>query len=182
MNTDGLSEKQRIEFSTANGFLHFFNVQHGFGYEMAHVAGDGEVPDIVARDASGNILNIEVTQTEDRPKDIAAALGRSEHKSIDALRAHLEAVRKGRESVKFSSLQGNVIEILQETINKKLNMRYGANTVLVIRETSGVSWDWKTIVPQLQDYLDRKQVLFNHGIWLLSRAKDRLTHIYGNIG
>ena len=181
MDADGLSEKQRIELSTARGFLHFFNAQHGFSYEVECVAGNGEVPDVVARDTNGNGLNIEVTLTEDQPGDIAAALGRSDHKSLEALRAHLKAVREGKESLQYSNLRGNVIELLQERISKKLIMRYGANTALVIRETSGVNWDWQKVIPQLQAYLDEKHVPFDCGIWLLSINKDQLTHVYGNV-
>lgn len=181
MNTDELSEKQQIELSTAEGFLQFFNIQHDSSYEVVHVARGNETPDIVAKDNCGNVLSIEATTTEDHPKDIVATLGRSNHKSIEALRAHLKAVREGKESVQFSSLQGNVIELLQARIEKKLNMRYGANTALVIRETSGVPWYWELVLPQLRDYLDGQRVPFDRGIWLLSLAKDCLTHIYGNV-
>lgn len=179
MNYDKLSEKQQIELSTAEGFLQFFNVQHDSSYEVVHVAGDGETPDIVAKDIRGNVLNIEVTLTEDRHGDITAALGRSNYRSIEALRAHLKAVREGKESVQFSSLQGNVIKLLQERIDKKLTKRYGVNVALVIRET-GLSWDWEIALPPLRAYLDKKQVPFDCGIWLLSRAKDHLTYVYGN--
>jgi len=156
----------------------FANSVHGAGYRVVHVAGPGETPDVVARDTSGNVLNIEVTLTEDRPGDITAALGRSNHKSVEALRAHLEAVRQGKEQLQVNCLQGNVLQILRERIDKKLVKRYGANVALVIRETS-LSWDWELVLPSLEAYLGKKQVPFDRGIWLLSRAKDRLTCVVG---
>ncbi len=181
MNYDELSENKRIELSTAEGFLQFFNVQHDSSYEVVHVAGEGETPDIVAKDTHGNVLDIEITMTEDRSGDIMAALGRSNHRSIEALRADLEAVQDGKKPVQFSSLQDNVVELLKKRIGKKLIPCYGVNVALVIRETTGVPWDWQMVLPQLRDYLDGQQVTFDRGIWLLSRAKDRLTHVYGNV-
>ena len=180
MKTDTLTETQRIELSTAEGFLSLFNAKAGSNFEAVHVAGPDEVPDVIASDSSGRILGIEVTLTEDRPRDIAAILGRSNHKSIDALKAHLRAVSEGKAQMEVNCLQGNVIEILRERIAKKLIKRYGANVALVIRETS-ISWDWELILPALRDYLDGQKVPFDQGIWLLSLYKDRLTHVYGDI-
>lgn len=93
MNTTGFSEKQLIELATAEGFLAHYNALRGSTYAVERVAGDGVAPDVFTKDVSGNLLGIEVTLTEDRPRDIASALGRSNHKSLDALKAHLQRVK-----------------------------------------------------------------------------------------
>lgn len=175
--TGNLSEKQRIEHSTAEGFLDLFNAQTGSQYQVVHIAGPNEVPDVVAKDAAGNFLNIEVSMTEDHDGDVAALLGRSEHKSVEALKTHIEAVKSGAASISVNSLQDNAVEKLAERIDKKLCKDYGKNVALVIRETS-IPWDWESVVPMIQTWLHGKRVPFDRGIWLLSRDRSRLTPIY----
>lgn len=177
LTVSDLSEKQRNEHSTAEGFLVLFNKQTGSQYQVVHIAGPNEVPDVVARDAAGNVLNIEVTLTEDHDGDVAALLGRSEHKSVEALKNHIEAVKRGKGSICVNSLHDNVIEKLEDRIGKKLCKNYGGNVALVIRETS-IPWDWESVVPMIQTWLHGKRVPFDRGIWLLSRDRSRLTPVY----
>lgn len=177
MSTSGFSEKQLIELATAEGFLALYNVKRGSTYVVERVAGDGETPDVLAKDASGNMLGIEVTLTEDRQRDIAAALGHSTHKSLNALRDHLQRVKVGTEKLQMNSLQENVLAVLTDRISAKLNKRYGNNVALVIRETS-IPWDWEQVLPQLHAFLSARTVPFDRGIWLLSRDKNTLTSVY----
>ena len=158
-------------------FIEKYNFDHQTDYKIVSVAGPDQSPDIIARDCHGNILSIEVTMTEDNPGDIAAALGRSEHKSIDALRAHLKAVQTGKERLVVNCLQENVLMILLSRLEKKLLKRYGRNVALVVRETS-LPWDWEMVLPDIHRYLAGKYVPFDQGIWLLSRGKDRLMRIW----
>lgn len=178
MNTTGFSKTQLIELATAEGFLAHYNTLRGSTYAVERVAGDGEAPDVLTKDASGNLLSIEVTLTEDRPRDIASEFGPSNHKSLDALKAHLQRVKEGKEQVKINCLSGNVLAVLIDRINSKLSKRYGNNVALVVRDTSGVPWDWKQVVPQLQASLSIQTVPFDRGIWMLSRCKSILTPIY----
>ncbi len=171
-----LSEKQRIEHSTAEGFLDLFNAQTGSQYQVVHIAGPNEEPDAVAKDTAGNVLNIEVSLTEDHDGDVAAMLGRSEHKSVEALKTHIETVKHGNGSIRVNSLQDNVVEKLVERIEKKLCKDYGKNVALVIRETS-ILWDWELVIPLIRTYLQGKRVPFDRGIWLLSRDRSRLTQV-----
>jgi hypothetical protein len=178
MNTTELSEKQLIELATAEGFLALYNKLRGTSYSVKKVAGDGETPDILTKDDHDRPLGIEVTLTEDRPGDIASTLGRSNHNSGDAIRAHLQRVKEGKEQIEFNCLSQNVFAILVERIKAKVNKRYGSNIALVIRDTSGVPWEWKQVVPLVQENLNVKHIPFDHGIWLLSRCKTVLTPIY----
>jgi hypothetical protein len=178
MNITGFSRTQLIELETAEGFLAHYNALRGSTYAVERVACKGEAPDVFTKDASGNLLNIEVTLTEDRSRDIGSVLGPSNHKSLDMLKAHLQRVKEGKEQVKINCLSENVLAVLIDRINSKLRKRYGNNVALVVRDTSGVSWDWKQVVPQLQAGLSRQTVHFDRGIWLLSCCKSVLTPIY----
>lgn len=181
MNPTGLTEKQLIELATAEGFLVLYNALRGSTYSVEHVAGEGEAPDVSTKDASGQVLSIEVTLTEDRPGDIPSVLGRSNHKSLEALQTHLRRVREGKESARINCLSENVLAILSGRIIAKLSKRYGNNVALVVRDTSGVPWDWNQVVPELQESLSGKTVPFDRGIWLLSRCKSILTPIYDEV-
>jgi len=178
MNLTGLSEKQLIELATAEGFLVRYNALHGSTYSVEHVAGEGETPDVFTKDASGQVLGIEVTLTEDNPGDIPSVLGRSNRKSVESLRTHLRQVREGREPLRVNCLSENVLAVLSSRINAKLSKRYGNNVALVIRDTSGVPWDWNQVVPVLRESLSAQTIPFDRGIWLLSRCKSILTSIY----
>jgi hypothetical protein len=177
MNRDKLNETQRIELTTAESFIEKYNSICQSDFRIVTVAGMGESPDIVAKDSQGTKLNIKVTMTEDRPGDIPAALGRSEHKSADALRAHMKAVHEGKEKLVINCLQGNVLQMLMHCIEKKLLKRYGNNVALVVRETS-LPWDWDLVLSELHHYLSNKEVPFDKGIWIVSRARDRIIRIW----
>lgn len=170
-----MNEKQKIELGTANGFLRLYNQQFGASFRVSE---QSDAPDIRCLDDSGRKLNLEITATEDAPGDIKALLGRSNHRSIEALVEHNERVAKGLESPQFSSLEG-VAETLSQRIAAKLNNTYGKNTALVVRDTSGCDWEWDEVVPQIASQLDLSRNPFDEGIWLLTRVKDKLFEIVG---
>lgn len=172
-----LLEKQLIEKATAEGFLYHYNKIFGESYAIESIAGDGEAPDAIAKDKQGNILGIEVTLTEDSPGDIASALGRSNKKSVEVLKEHLKRVKEGKETIRFNCLSENVLDVLVSRIEAKLNKRYGSNIALVIRDTSGVPWEWSQVVPLIQSRFYGRHIPFDRGIWLLSRCKGTLTNI-----
>ena len=177
MNTPQHSEKQKIELATAEGFFSLYNTQHNASYTVTHVAGDGEVPDVFAKDNAGNVFNLEITLTEDRIGDVAARLGRNDSRSLEELKRHLKAVRIGKERLRNTSLQGNALPVLLQRIDKKLIKRYGRNTALVIRDTSPL-WDWEQVLPAIQGHLKSKTVPFDLGIWLLAFDKKSVVQIY----
>jgi hypothetical protein len=177
MNRDKLKATQRIELYTAESFIEKYNSICQSDFRIVEVAGHGESPDIMAKDSQGTRLNIEVTMTEDRHGNITAALGRSEHKLSDAVHAHLEAVDDGREKLVINCLQGNVLQMIMHCIEKKLLKRYGTNVALVVRDTSP-HWDWDLVLPELRHYLSNKDVPFDKGIWIVSRARDRIIQIW----
>jgi hypothetical protein len=43
-----------------------------------------------------------------------------------------------------------VTESLKQRLQAKITKRYGPNTVLVVRDTSGVDWDWDLVVGEIK--------------------------------
>ena len=171
-----MDEKRAIERATAEAFLSHYNREHGTSFQIVE---HGDAPDIVARNQEGNQLQLEIVLTEDRPRDIQAALGRSDSRSPEALRRHLEDVRAGRADPleRVSNLERNVSESLMDRLRGKMMKRYGPNTALVIRDTSGVDWDWDFEIPDLRDKLAAVSNPFDEGVWILNRSKDRLFRV-----
>jgi hypothetical protein len=168
-----VNEKQAIEAGTADGFLHLYNSMKGTSFRIVRY---GDSPDVECADRDGRRLNLEITLTEDRPRDIQALLGRSEHRSLDDLRKHLEDVRAGMADPleRVSSLNGNVACSLAVRLRSKFKMRYGPHTALVIRDSSGVDWDWDLEIPEIRRQLASEANPFDEGVWILNRTKDRL--------
>ena len=177
MNISEFSETQRIEFATATGFFDLYNASEGTHYQITHVAEPGEVPDILARDSSGNEFNIEITLTEDYPGDIPNALSRNDNRSVENLIRHLDAVRTGKERLRVTSLEGTALLMLMGRIEKKLIKRYGRRTALLIRDTSPL-WDWEPMVSGVTELLEDRTVPFDLGVWILSSDMKSCTLLY----
>ena len=169
-----MNEKQAIEKGTAEGFLAIYNQLHGTNFEIVEMS---DAPDARCADSHGNILNLEITTTEDRPWDIKALLGRSNSRSLEALRTHVDGVARGEERSQFSSLSHEVSDQLVERLRDKMKNDYGPNAALVVRDSSGVDWDWDDVVPSIRSRIDSWNNPFFRGIWLLSRVKDRLFQV-----
>lgn len=169
-----MSEKQVIEKGTAEGFLALYNQLLGTNFKIVEMS---DAPDARCADSHGIILNLEITTTEDRPGDIKALLGRSNSRSLEALRAHVDRVARGEERPQFSSLSDEVSDHLVERLRDKMKNDYGPNAALVVRDSSGVDWDWDDVIPSIRSRLDPSKNPFIRGIWLLSRVKDRLFQI-----
>jgi hypothetical protein len=170
-----LNEKKDIERATA-GFIRVYNEKMRTTYRIIE---DSDSPDIHCVDSDGNKLNLEITMTEDWPGDIKALLGRSDHRSIEALKAHRANVEAGKASSLelVSCLQGNLIAMLVSRIQAKLNNDYGKNVALVVRDTCPADPDWDLVVEDIKAQLDLSRNPFDKGIWILSYAKDRLFRV-----
>lgn len=169
-----MNEKQGIERASAEGFLLLFNRHFGTDYRILEV---GDVPDVRCQNSKGEELNLEITLTEDRPRDIKASLGRSNHRSIEALAEHNKRVAEGKEKSQFNSLSGNVLEQATHRINKKLLKSYGPNTALVVRDTSGVDWNWELVIEELKEKTKSQRSPFDKGIWILNLDKTKLYQV-----
>lgn len=171
-----LNEKEAIEKATADDFVELYNREMGTSFSITKYS---DAPDIRCRDLKGNIFNFEITLTEDREKDIAATLGRSNHRSIEALRRHLDEVKAGKANPleRVSCLQGNVTKMIVNRILPKLKKDYGSNVGLVVRDTSPVCWDWEMVVDDIRRMLALQRNPFDKGIWIMSFRKDKIYRI-----
>jgi hypothetical protein len=170
-----MSEKTDIEWATGEAFISLYNAE----FTTTYLAQPSDKPDIHCVDQQGNQLNLEVTMTEDRPGDIKALLGRSEDRSLGALKIHLTKMKEGKADPfeRVSYLSGNVSEMVVKRIEKKLIKRYGPNTALVVRDTSGVDWDWDLVVDTIKDRLKSAHNPYDMGIWILSSTKNRIFRV-----
>ena len=171
-----MNETQAIERATADAFITLYNSEQGTDYVPVEYS---DAPDVRCTDSQKNMLNLEITLTEDRPGDIKARLGRSNDRSLEALKAHLEKVKAGLADPleRVSCLNTNVSSILIQRIRAKMNKRYGSDTALVVRDTSGVDWDWDLVADDIRQKLGNIQNPFDKGIWIVSATKDRIFRI-----
>ena len=174
MGVTQMSEKRAIEKATAEGFLALYNQRQNSDFRIVRMC---DAPDVRCEDSLGKALNLEITTTEDRPGDIKAVLGRCNSRGAGALRIQLERVARNEEKPQYSSLSEVVSSQLFARLQSKMMNDYGANTALVVRDTSGVDWDWHHVIPTIRSRLDFTKNPFSRGIWVLSRAKDRLFQI-----
>ncbi len=168
-----MNEKEAIEKATADAFIKLYNSKMGTSFSIVEYS---DAPDIRCKDKEGNTFNFEITLTEDRPKDIQASLGRSDHRSLENLKKHLKEVkdRKANPLERVSCLQGNVTEMIVSQIQPKLNKDYGPNAALVIRDSSPIDWAWDVVTDQIADMLNLVRNPFGKGIWMISYSKDRI--------
>jgi len=171
-----LSEKEKIEKAIADAFIELYNADYDTTYVIKEYS---DAPDIRCQDGKGNIFNLEITLTEDRPSDIPALLGRSDHKNLETLKSHLDKVKTGSASIfdSVSCLSGNVLETLIQRILAKSNKDYGNNVALVVRDSSPVGWDWENIIPDIRHGLKGHNLPFDKGVWLISYDKNRIVRL-----
>lgn len=158
-----MTEKEDIEKATAEAFVELYNDRTRTSFRIMEYA---DSPDVRCEDSLGNKLNIEITMTEDRSGDIQARLGRSNQLAPETIQKRLG-----------SSLNGNVSAIAAQRIQAKLNKDYGPNVALVVRDTSGVSWDWDFARDEIVSLLSLDHNPFDCGIWIVSSSKDQLFRI-----
>ncbi len=168
------TEKQNIERYTAIGFLEHYNQLFLSDFNIVEVT---DAPDIRCKDSKGNELNIEITITEDSNGDMKSVFGRSDNKSIEQLKEHLQRVKEGKERIKINCLSSSIRGSLIRRIEAKLFKDYGRNVALVVRDSSGVDWDWDFEIPNIAVALKGKRNPYDKGIWLLNRTKTRIFRI-----
>lgn len=171
-----MNEKEAIEKATADAFIKLYNSETGSSFTIVEYS---DAPDIRCKDPDNNTFNFEITLTEDRPKNIQANLGRSDHRNLDALKKHLEEVKAGKANPleRVSCLQGNVTEMIVCRIQPKLKKDYGNNVALVIRDASPIGWDWDMVIDQIRSQLDLEKNPFDKGIWIITYQKDKIYKI-----
>ena len=148
-----MNEKRSIERGTAEGFLGLYNQFFSTDFKITEMS---DAPDVRCSDPHGNLLDLEITSTEDRPGDIKALLGRSNARTLEALRAHVERVAQGKEKPQFSSLSDEVTDHLVDRLKSKMQNDYGPNAALVVRDSSGVDWDWDDVALSIRERLTSK--------------------------
>lgn len=168
-----MNEKEAIEKATADAFIKLYNCEMGTSFSIVEYS---DSPDIRCKDTEGNTFNLGITLTENRPKDIQAVLGRSDHKSQEALKKHLEEVKAQKANIfeRASGLQDNVTAMIVSRIQPKLNKDYGPNAALVIRDCSRLDWDWDIVTDQIKNMLNLERNPFDKGVWIISCSKNKL--------
>lgn len=169
-----MDEKKAIEKATAERFLMLFNEHFRTDFSIVELS---DTPDVKCQDSRNTELNLEITATEDRDRDIQAVLGRSNHRSIEALRLHNERVAQGKEYPQFSALSGNVLDHAVKRISEKLLNSYGSNVALVVRDSSPLDWEWDTVIDDLRAKLNLARNPFDKGIWILNLSKTKLYRV-----
>jgi hypothetical protein len=152
-----MNEKEKIEKATVDAFIKLFNGREKQDYVVEQY---NDAPDATCRNSSGQTMQIEVTLTEDKLGDLPWMLGRFKERP--------EQNRIG------SCLQGNVLAQLAKRLDDKTVKRYGKRTALVIRDSSGVDWDWEDVSEDVRRLLKEKGSPFDMGIWVLNLMKTRL--------
>lgn len=168
-----MNEKEAIEKATADAFIKLYNSEMGTSFSIVEYS---DAPDIHSQYPKGNKFNFEITLTKDRPKDIQANLGRSDHRSLEALKERLADVKAGKANPldKASCLQGNVTEMIVSRIQPKLKKDYGSNVALVVRGASSSDWDWGIVIDQIKAQLNLERNPFDKGIWIITCRKDKI--------
>lgn len=169
-------DNRLIEIHSAVSFLQLYNEWMNTQFTISLWE---DHPDFVCVDQNGHQLNLEITLTQDRNGDIPALLGASDSRKPENV--------IGKPG---SCLHGNVLDSLIEVIAKKLNKRYGDNTVLVILDSSPLGWDWDFTYDDIKTRIDsilfssniqkeKIQTPFERGIWILNDTKTKIYPIYG---
>ena len=151
------SEKRRIEMATVDAFVSLFNASQRQDYAILQY---GDAPDARCQNGSGQTMQVEVTLTEDNPGDSAWSLGKHD--------------KRPNRTPPGNCLQLNVLDQLLKRVDAKILKRYGTGTALVIRDSSGVDWDWEYVADEIRSALKQRPNPYDMGIWILNRAKSRL--------
>jgi len=168
-----MNEKQQIEKATAEGFLNFYNRDFGTDFMIVKLGNSGGPIDVKCQNSKGDVLNLQITMTEDRPGDIIANLSRSDHLSLEILSKDLDE----GSGLRSSSLEGNVLDNVITLIKKKLLDSYDPSTALIVRDTSGVDWDWDCVIDKIKREIAMKRNPFDKGIWIINNAKTKLYRV-----
>lgn len=168
-----MNEKESLEYYSALAFLKHYNLLQGDDYKITEVT---DSPDILCKNSKGHSMKIEVTLTEDKQGDIACALGRTHGNAIEFQKIHLDNSQYGSAEPIINSIQ-SATENLVERIKAKSNKDYGTNTALLIRDTSGVAWNWDVQKRKIIGKTKRLRNPYDKGIWIINRDKSKIFRI-----
>jgi len=151
-----LSEKQRIEKATAQLFLDLYNLKLQTHYVIQELS---DTPDVICIDPdTGRRLELEISLLEDVPGDVAYILNRGP-----------KPVSSSTQTVAASFSKDSVNQ-LESSLRKKLLSTYGADTALVLRQTSPL-WepkDWTSVAERFRiEILQGKERNFGAGVWII---------------
>jgi len=152
--------KEAIEIFTAQGFLDLYNNKHGTNFEIKE---QRDAPDIHCRNSDGKDLFLEITLTQDYEGDAPVMLGQ----------------KTERIPHKFTSMKDEVVENLKAALYEKLKKDYGNSVALVIRDISGVDWDWNLELPSINYWLRSLPLKnpYDMGIWIINNDKTKIYRI-----
>jgi hypothetical protein len=117
--------------------------------------------------------------TEDRDGDIPAILGRSDSRNNVPAVPDNKTKRDCRKElpIYLKYHHNNSLSQVVNRIKNKMKKDYGSNVALVVRDVSGCDWDWDMHARNVRELLDLDNNPFDKGIWIISRAKDRVFNI-----
>ncbi len=152
-------KKRKIEMCTGRAFLEMYNKYKEENYLIAKHT---DCPDLYCTNMKKEILNIEITLTQD------------DEKCIDCLLNHKKVPKETNKVYRLDvGIKNNLVNRIRDKIDKTKHYK-DDNLALVVRDTSRLDWDW-----QLSGiYGDLSQVsalkYFNRGIWLINNDKNML--------
>ncbi len=175
MPSNHSDEKEAIEKATADAFIALYNSRCRTSFSVSEYS---DAPDIRCKDADRNVLNLEITLTQDREGDIPSALDRSDHRSVESFLKHRAEVKAGRaDPFDRVSCSSDVTARMVSAIQSKLQKDYGPNVALVVRHVSGSGWSWEKHVDQIVGGLNLDRNPFDMGIWVIPNSKDRIVRL-----
>jgi len=145
----GLNETQRVELVHARLFLAELALQTQRTYQVVRLGGPGDAVDVYAADAQGQALNMQLTQTEEVAGDIRSSRGRLGPQDDATWKAvPLEGLS---EPMRMSPVRsGNDYNLaLQAALTRKANHKCPSPSLLVVAQTSPITWDWDIFTPDL---------------------------------
>lgn len=157
-----LNKTQRIEKGTAEMFLNVYNNSFGcdFAIERLGEQGNGE-PDIICKNLkTGEKLSLEVTCLEDVYSDTGYRLG------------HLKDKPMSKSGLTGRSFYFDTLPRIFERLSDKCQKRFGANVALVLRQVSGIPWDFELELGRIRALIDLRNNPYDKGIWILSIQRE----------
>lgn len=153
-----VEEKRAIENATVKGFLDLYNLEKADDFRITT---HGDSPDFVCTNSVGRRLNIETTTAHDDRNDMQVLLGRA----------------TSRKRPRSARLRDFVLANLLTIIREKQLKRYGSNTALVIRQTSGVDWDWEMEIEAIRSGFPGQTSPYDVGVWIIDRTMTKIWRV-----
>jgi hypothetical protein len=161
------SNKQRIELQIAEQFILLFNRRHSTNFRVKELR---DTPDVLCVDPdTGEKLELEISIIEDLPGSIRHILRKGPKP---------KSPTTGTTVVSFND---DAVKQLRNSLSKKLLSVYGANTALVLYQSSILwdNWEWQTVAESFRSkVLKGKEANYGAGVWII--CTDNSTFPAGN--